>query len=195
MNAALPIARWNRFIARFTEAVDGWNRRPDLDRGASLLSDLVARDDWLPAPFALPDSRSYRQYLLHLDPRARFSVVSFVWAAGQSTPIHDHCTWGLVGMLRGREASQGFHRRQGSLVAGDTQILHPGDVAVLDPETGDIHRVSNAAETASVSIHVYGGDIGRIERHIYTIDGQRRSFVSDYSTTHVPDDWPGSLPQ
>ena len=34
---------------------------------------------------------------------SRFSVVSFVWGPGQKTPVHDHRTWGLVGILRGAE--------------------------------------------------------------------------------------------
>ena len=30
----------------------------------------------------------------HVDARERFSVVSFVWAPGQKTAIHDHTVWG-----------------------------------------------------------------------------------------------------
>jgi predicted metal-dependent enzyme (double-stranded beta helix superfamily) len=33
-----------------------------------------------------------------------------VWGPGQTTPIHDHRVWGLIGMLRGSEYSQGFER-------------------------------------------------------------------------------------
>jgi predicted metal-dependent enzyme (double-stranded beta helix superfamily) len=43
-------------------------------------------------------------------------VVSFVWAPGQGTPIHDHRVWGLVGVLRGAETSERFVRQgDGSL--------------------------------------------------------------------------------
>ena len=49
-----------------------------LSRGATLLSALVAHDDWLPAEYAKPDPLRYQQYLLHCDSRERFSVVSFV---------------------------------------------------------------------------------------------------------------------
>ncbi len=41
-----------------------------------LLAKLVARDDWLPEEYTR-EGDTYRQYLLHCDPKQRFSVVSF----------------------------------------------------------------------------------------------------------------------
>ena len=46
--------------------------------------------------------------LLHCDPMERFSVVSFVWAPGQKTPVHDHTVWGMVGVMRGVEFCEEF---------------------------------------------------------------------------------------
>jgi predicted metal-dependent enzyme (double-stranded beta helix superfamily) len=153
------------------------------DVGA-LLAELVAHDDWLPASHAQPGADRYRQYLLHRDPRARFSVVSFVWGPGQATPIHDHTVWGLIGVLRGAEVSQGYRfAGPGQLVpAGAPVRLAQGAVDAVSPSVGDIHRVANAFDDrTSISIHVYGADIGAVERSVYTEDGQRRSFVSGYS--------------
>ena len=171
------------FVAEFTELVDA---APDeaeiLDRGSELLAALVADDDWLPPQFAEADPGRYRQYLLHRG--ERFSVVSFVWGPGQSTPVHDHRTWGLGGVLRGAERNEGFARdAAGQLVsAGVPQILGQGAVARVSPTIGDVHRVANAHDdSVSISIHVYGGDIGRIERSVYGEDGSRRDFVSGYS--------------
>ncbi|MGN6765364.1 MAG: cysteine dioxygenase, partial [Rhizobiaceae bacterium] len=65
-----------------------------LAKGRLLLADLISTDDWLPHCFSEPNAVKYRQYLLYCDPLGRFSVVSFVWGPGQSTPIHDHTTWG-----------------------------------------------------------------------------------------------------
>ena len=74
-----------------------------LERGSKLLADLVKHDDWLPEAFTKPHPQFYQQYLLYADPLERFSMVSFVWGPGQKTPVHDHMTWGLIGMLRGQE--------------------------------------------------------------------------------------------
>jgi 3-mercaptopropionate dioxygenase len=91
--------RFRQFIqdmTRLVEVAGGGEPRMVKD-GSTLLKALIAHDDWLPDEFAVPSPERYRQYLLHCDPLERFSVVSFVWGPGQSTPIHDHTVWGLVG--------------------------------------------------------------------------------------------------
>jgi predicted metal-dependent enzyme (double-stranded beta helix superfamily) len=149
---------------------------------------LVAQDDWLAPELTQPHPQHYQQYLLHLDPRQRFSVVSFVWGPGQQTPIHDHCVWGVIGMLRGAEFSQAYDRAEGRLLAqGAPELLTRGDVAAVSPCIGDIHRVSNAfSDRPSISIHVYGTDIGRQKRHVYDPQtGAAKEFVSGYA--HPPE--------
>jgi hypothetical protein len=64
---------------------------------------------WLPMAWSSLDFAAYQQFLLHTDSRQRFSIVSFVWGAGQATPVHDHTVWGLIGVLRGAEIAQGYH--------------------------------------------------------------------------------------
>jgi len=162
-----------------------------LERGGALLADLVAQDDWLPEAFAVPDPDRYQQYLLHCDSRERFSVVSFVWGPGQGTPIHDHQVWGLVGVLRGRERAENFTRlADGSLVPGTVGDLNPGDVEALSPVAGDIHRVSNAlTDQPSISIHVYGANIGAVRRSTFAPDGTPKLFISGYANSVVPNLW------
>ncbi|QXI29885.1 cysteine dioxygenase [Pseudomonas vanderleydeniana] len=163
-----------------------------LEDGSRLLQQLVAHDDWLPDDFAQPDPQRYQQFLLHADSRQQFSIVSFVWGPGQSTPIHDHRVWGLIGMLRGAEYSQGFARQaDGSLrETGDAIRLEPGQVEAVSPRVGDIHRVSNAfADRVSISIHVYGGNIGAVKRAVYHQDGSEKPFISGYSNSLLPNLW------
>lgn len=144
---------------------------------------LVAADDWLPEAYTRPHPTFYQQYLLHRDPGQRFSVVSFVWGPGQSTPVHDHTVWGAIGMLRGAERATAYHLESGRLVPGATIELRPGDVELVGPSIGDIHRVTNAYDDrVSISIHCYGGDIGQIRRHVYDPDtGAVKDFVSGYA--------------
>lgn len=163
-----------------------------LQAARPLLASLVAHDDWLPEAFAQPHPERYQQYLLYADALERFSVVSFVWGPGQSTPIHDHTVWGLIGLLRGAEVSQGFARDvQGRWVPqGPAHTLRPGDVEALSPPLGDVHQVHNPlADRPSVSIHVYGANIGAVQRSVYQEDGGRKPFVSGYSNTVLPNLW------
>jgi predicted metal-dependent enzyme (double-stranded beta helix superfamily) len=155
-----------------------------LDKGSSLLGELIETDDWLPDGYAASDATHYRQYLLHADPDGRFSIVSFVWGPGQKTPIHNHTVWGLIGMLRGAEYSQGYRKLEdGSLVEdGEPVLLNEGDVDAVSPEIGDLHAVSNAfQDRTSISIHVYGADIGKVQRSVFRLDGTTKDFVSGYS--------------
>ncbi|PRN01981.1 cysteine dioxygenase [Pseudomonas sp. LLC-1] len=185
--------RLRHFIDSLAELLE---QQPDeatlLDRGQGLLASLVAQDDWLPDDLAQPDPQRYQQYLLHCDSRQRFSVVSFVWGPGQRTPIHDHRVWGLIGMLRGAEYSQDFTRdAQGALQPSGAPVrLAPGQVEAVSPRIGDIHQVSNAfSDQVSISIHVYGDNIGAVKRAVYAEDGSEKAFISGYSNTRLPNIW------
>ncbi len=190
--AANNLARLRLLVLGFAELLEETSdERVILDRGERLLADLVAQDDWLPAEYAKPDPNRYQQYLLHCDSRERFSVVSFVWGPGQATPVHDHRVWGLVGVLRGSELNESFTRdAAGNLVSSGSQYLNAGNVSRLSPTIGDVHRVSNAERNrASVSIHVYGANIGAVERATYDALGTPKRFVSGYANGSTPNFW------
>jgi predicted metal-dependent enzyme (double-stranded beta helix superfamily) len=152
----------------------------------------VGVDDWLPNEYAQPSASGYQQYLLHADSRERFSVVSFVWGPGQKSPIHDHTVWGIVGILRGAELEQSYSRESDGHFEerGAPARLEKGEVTAVSPEIGDFHRVSNALEDRpSVSIHVYGANIGAVRRSMYELDGTRKTFQSGYSNSEMPNFW------
>ena len=181
--------RFRTFVSDIEELLDATdNETRILAWGANLLGELVAHDDWLPDAYAQPDPVRYAQYLLHLDRRERFSVVSFVWGPGQSTPVHDHTVWGLVGVLRGAELSQAYRRSGGRVTPNGPVRRHvPGDIEAVSPAIGDIHQVSNALhDRATISIHVYGADIGAVRRSTYDAEGRPKPFVSGYSNTASP---------
>jgi predicted metal-dependent enzyme (double-stranded beta helix superfamily) len=164
---------------------DGRDRVPE--RAAERMRALVVRDDWLPESMAAPHPQYYQQHLLYADPQDRFSLVSFVWGPGQKTPVHDHTTWGVIGMLRGAEFGQRYELVDGAAPRklGPEGRLQPGDVEIVSPTHGDIHVVRNAFDDrVSISIHLYGGNIGRIRRHVYDAqNGQPKTFVSGYTRT------------
>jgi predicted metal-dependent enzyme (double-stranded beta helix superfamily) len=163
-----------------------------LDDGSRLLSALVATDDWLPDHFARPHPEYYQQYLLYADPLDRLSIVSFVWGPGQKTPVHDHLTWGIVGLLRGREREVTYSRQaDGSYCATAEAVLMPGQTSCVSPAIGDVHQVSNdLSDQTSISIHVYGANIGRVKRHVFDpVSGAEKSFVSGYASSFVPNLW------
>ena len=119
-------------------------------------------------------------------------MVSFVWGPGQATPVHDHTVWGLIGMLRGAEYSQGYRLDAQGIAQphGMALRLEAGSVEAVSPRIGDLHRVHNAhADRASISIHVYGANIGAVRRHTYPPGDARKPFVSGYSNAWLPNLW------
>jgi predicted metal-dependent enzyme (double-stranded beta helix superfamily) len=182
------LAKLDAFVTAIDALLDRTADEQELlDEAGGHLARLVATDDWLPDVYAQPDPVRYRQYLLYRDPDARFSVVSFVWGPGQATPIHNHTVWGLVGMLRGAEVAERYEPDGGSLRLVGSERLEPGDVDAVSPRIGDVHRVSNAVvDGTSVSIHLYGADIGAVERAVFDSAGVPRPFVSGYADAALP---------
>jgi predicted metal-dependent enzyme (double-stranded beta helix superfamily) len=188
-------ARFRHFVAEFTRLAEknGDDEKKMLDTGSKLLGELIAHDDWLPDECAQPHPQFYQQYLLYCDPLERFSVVSFVWGPGQKTPVHDHMVWGMVGMMRGAESCRRFELKSAGqpMSASETERLLPGQVDRVSPTVGDIHEVANAHDDrVSISIHVYGANIGAVKRHVFDpATGIDKPFVSGYSSPVMPNFW------
>ena len=185
-------SRLRSFVRALTTEVE---RHPDdelhlLEVTSNLLADLVSHDDWLPPEFAEPHPDHYQQYLLHCDPLERFSVVSFVWGPGHITPIHNHTVWGVIGVLRGSESCEDYRFDDRRLVSAGRHTLEAGQIDRVSPTIGDIHRVASLRpDGPSVSIHVYGANIGGVERARFDQDGNSSPFVSGYSNEFVPNLW------
>lgn len=192
MTDAHSLEPLREFVRDMTRLIDtGAGSREIVDHGEPMIAKLVADDGWLPASFAKPHPQYYQQYLLHCDPLERFSVVSFVWGPGQKTPIHDHTVWGLIGVLSGGELETRFDLVDGALRHGEVTRLEPGHVGRLSKDDGDVHQVANAFEDrVSISIHVYGGNIGKVRRHVFDpLTGAQKDFISSYSSDVVPNIW------
>ena len=193
MTQALRPDRLRAFVGRIASLVDAAAPEAQLlDAGGAALRELIAYDDWLPDAFAQPDPERYQQFLLHADSRQRFSIVSFVWGPGQSTPVHDHTVWGLIGVLRVAELAQGYRVAPDGALQEDGAVkrLDTGAVDAVSPRIGDIHRVSNAlGDRTSISIHVYGANIGAVTRSVYLGGAGRKTFITGYSNDVLPNIW------
>jgi predicted metal-dependent enzyme (double-stranded beta helix superfamily) len=98
----------------------------------------------------------------------------------------------LIGVLRGAEIAQRYRvSAQGALVeAGAPRRLDIGAMDAVSPRIGDIHRVSNAfSDRTSISIHVYGANIGAVTRSVYPGGTGRKTFISGYSNDVLPNIW------
>jgi predicted metal-dependent enzyme (double-stranded beta helix superfamily) len=154
-------------LVREMAAVAG---RPDFgpDRAAAVLDrcltdrTTVLDDRHLTRPAGEP----WALHPLVRAPDRSWSMLVAVFATGARAPVHDHGSWAVIGIYRGREKETWF--RSGP---GDGPALVEDRVFVNDPRTthvvpdGVIHTVEALDE--AVSIHVYGTDIVLQERNSY----------------------------
>lgn len=125
---------------------------------AAAVAPFLGRPDLLAPEQRVGDPAGYRQHLLHVPDDGRYSLVAVVWLPGQTTPVHDHVAWCVVGVHEGEERETRYRTAGQHLVELDRVVSPQGSVAALVPP-GDIHRVTNDGDRPSVSLHVYGADL------------------------------------
>jgi predicted metal-dependent enzyme (double-stranded beta helix superfamily) len=139
--------------------------RADWQETAVLVASQLRR--YLPGPEILTAAErdgspgGYVSHILHAEPDGAFSVCGVVWRPGQRTPVHDHVTWCVAGVLQGAESEELFTLRDGALEQVCSRVNMTGTVSGFAPP-GDIHRVTNHGAGAAISLHVYGADIARL---------------------------------
>ena len=170
------------------------DRARTTDRLRPAFAALLADADWLPEEFAQPYAASgmgggIGQYLLFRAGDGSLSLFSLVVPSGSATPVHDHLAWGLIGLYRGRQEEEIYHRRDDGRVEGYADLslaerreVATGEFYALLPPDGDIHRVRTISDEASISIHLLGNDTGCVWRHAYEpATRSARAFRSGYS--------------
>ncbi|MBD6620655.1 hypothetical protein FNW02_34025 [Komarekiella sp. 'clone 1'] len=154
---------------------------------------LLQKRDWLPEHFAQPNPESglgggIGQWLLYRS--QELTIFSLVIPPNSITPIHDHLSWGLVGLYQGKQEETVYRRLDNGELEGFAQLeivglyqVKRGDIYRLLPPDGDIHSVkATTVFTPSISIHVMGNDTGSILRNKYNPEQQSiQSFCSGYS--------------
>src|SRR5215471_2889239 len=85
----------------------------------------------------------------------------------EETPVHDHNSWGVACVVRGRDRYRHWHHDdEGSLIVLYEKVLKPGSFVVwLDPPH-DIHSQQGIDEPA-LELVLFGKDVTVIPRHYY----------------------------
>ena len=157
-----------------------------LRKSRPLMAKLLATPGSVPDAAFAPRKDRFAMNLIYMPKDRLFSVNGAVWLPGQTTPIHDHLTWAMVGLFEGEERESIYRRtddradpRLARLELATERINAPGHITTLG-EAG-IHRIDNVTSSPSRSIHVYGIDIGNAERHSYDpVTGEVSKFISGY---------------
>ena len=133
---------------------------------APLMLDLIDQAGTFLAPEHYRSSAaSYTRNLIFNAPDASLSLYAIVWLPGQWTPVHDHGSWGVVGVVEGVLEERSYVRlspERGAddhieLARGGIVLLRAGAVTSFVPNPDHIHVTGVPAERPrAVSLHLYG---------------------------------------
>ncbi|MEQ8587070.1 MAG: cysteine dioxygenase family protein [Thalassobaculaceae bacterium] len=107
--------------------------------------------------------------ILHEEPEDGFLLETVCWEPGRGVAPHDHQTWGVVMGLDGEEINVDWRRtddggepgRAALEQAGETRVT-AGVVKTFRPD--DIHSIRNESDRPSLSLHLYGRSLAKIDR-------------------------------
>ena len=153
---------------------------------APLMLDLIEQaGSFLEPRHYRSDAGSYTRNLIFDLPDDSLSLYSIVWQPGQWTPVHDHGSWGVVGVIEGVLEERSYVRlspdrgaNEGSeLARGGTVLLRQGAVTSFVPTPDHIHVTGVPAERPrAVSLHLYGRMMSSF--NIYDVAAGTRRRIS-----------------
>lgn len=126
----------------------------------------------------------YTRNLIYDAPDKCLSLYALVWLPGQWTPVHDHGSWGVVGVIEGTLEERSYVRLSPDrgadeaidLARGGTILLARGAVTSFVPNPDHIHITGVPAERPrAVSLHLYGRTMN--DFNIYDVAGRTRRRV------------------
>jgi predicted metal-dependent enzyme (double-stranded beta helix superfamily) len=126
----------------------------------------------------------YTRNLIYDAPDASLSLYAIVWLPGQWTPVHDHGSWGVVGVVEGVLEERSYVRlspERGAdeditLARGGTVLLRHGAVTSFVPNPDHIHITGVPEDRPrAVSLHLYGRTMS--DFNIYDVAARTRRRI------------------
>lgn len=140
--------------------------------------------DFLKPAHYRSDPAHYARNAIYLAPDRSLSLYALVWLPGQWTPVHDHGSWGVVGVVEGVLEERAFMAVDGEirrndgirLKRGGMVLLPPGAVTTFVPNPDHIHKTGVAEDRGRVvSLHLYGRMMNSF--HVYDVERGTRELV------------------
>jgi predicted metal-dependent enzyme (double-stranded beta helix superfamily) len=133
---------------------------------APLMFELIDEaDTFLEPRHYRSDADGYTRNLIYEAPDKCLSLYALVWLPGQWTPVHDHGSWGVVGVVDGTLEERSYVRLSPDrgaddeieLVRGGVILLGRGAVTSFVPNPDHIHVTGVPLDRqTAVSLHLYG---------------------------------------
>ncbi|WP_017656039.1 cupin [Fortiea contorta] len=125
-----------------------------------LVRRLIVNSYWVRSRYLAPCPQTGTSVLLLYDELGfPLTVQTVTFAPGTISTIHNHGTWGIVGVLKGQEKNTFWRRTHApespDQIANTGEItLAPGDIISFTPDA--IHSVEAVGEEPTVTFNIYG---------------------------------------
>src|SRR5215470_18685690 len=118
-----------------------------LDLAPLMLALIEHAEGFLEPQHYRSEAANYARNLIYRAPDDSLSLYALVWLPGQWTPVHDHGSWGVVGVVEGVLEERSYVRlspNRGAdegieLVRGGMILLNRGAVTSFVPNPDHIH--------------------------------------------------------
>src|SRR5262245_23185352 len=173
----------DRLRARLDAAVGATDPVRITETVKGVLQDALRADALeLPDRFLTPLADTYARRLLHRDPAGRYTIVVMTWGPGQGTALHDHAgIWCVECVVDGRMEVTQYDLE--SDAGGRYRFAERSRVQAARGSAGclippfEYHVLANAAPRASITMHVYGGEMDHCHVFEPAGDGSYRRAV------------------
>jgi len=155
---------------------------------APLMLDLIEQAESFLQPQHYRSSPvGYSRNLIYDAPDDSLSLYAIVWLPGQWTPVHDHGSWGVVGVIEGVLEERSYVRLSPDrgadhdieLARGGVILLRRGAVTSFVPNPDHIHMTGVPADRPrAVSLHLYGRMMSNFNTYDVAAGTRRRVQVA-----------------
>ncbi len=91
------------------------------------------------------------------------------FSASEETPVHDHGSWGIACVIRGRDHYRHYRLEDGRVTLLYEKELGPGEFVTWPEPPHDIHSQQGIDETAWELV-LFGRNVTRIPRHYHDLE-------------------------
>jgi predicted metal-dependent enzyme (double-stranded beta helix superfamily) len=151
------------------------DRQAAVEQIQPLLGRLLQRPDMLDERYRAvgPEGRVSYRYYRSVD--GRVTVSGPVFQPGHPTVVHNHNTWGVIGIYSGKQRTTRYRRVDDGSVPGKAELIQTSDevlgagstYVLLPPD--DVHRIE-AVDGPSLSVHVLGVDLSQQFRQFFDVE-------------------------
>jgi len=152
-----------------------------------LLSRALDEPGWEDPRYATVTANGRPGFDYYRNPETSLHIYSVLFRPEFPTPVHDHVTWGLIGVYSGTQRTTRYRREDDGAISGHCRITEVADELLTHGATylllppNDIHRIEVVSAEPGLSVHVLGADLNRQRRRIFDVAAGRCEEVEGVS--------------